>query len=414
MNKNGILYVGKCNAVKLAEKYDTPLYVYDEKRIRQNYRNLFNAFSRNYKKFRIYYAVKPNNNLAILKIMKSEGSGVDVSCPAEIYFAKKVGFKEEMILYSGVYHKNEELKFAIDNKVPINLEDISQIKRLFNIGRVDFLSLRINPGIGKGGFEGIVFAGKDAKFGIIERDVLNAYELAKNNGVKRFGIHMMTGSNILDENYFVEITEKLMDIAGMVSKKLDIVFELVDIGGGFGIPYHDEKELNVDSLGKKVCEKFKEKLEQYDLGEPYLVVEPGRYLVCDAGVLLTKVHSIKNGYKKFIGVDAGMNTMIRPMLYNAYHNIVVANKLNKPLKEKVNIVGPICENTDQFAKDRIMPEINEGDLLAIFDVGAYGYGMSSQYNNRPKAAEVLVKDGIDFLIRKRESFDDLIRGVIVP
>ena len=414
-NRNGILYVGNCNTLELAKIYDTPLYVYDENRIRENYKNLYNAFSSNYKKFKLYYAMKANNNPALIKILKSKGAGIDVSCPAEIYLAKKIGFQSSNMLYSGVYHRNEELKYALDNNVPINLEDISQIERLFKLGKPKFISFRINPGIGSGKFKGLVFAGIDAKFGIIERDVMKAYEKAKNYGVKNFGIHMMSGSCVLDENYFVEITQKLMDIAGAVSQKLNISFDFVDIGGGFGVPYQpDEKELDVYAVGKKECQKFKEKIEQYNLGEPVLLAEPGRYLMCDAGILLAKVHSIKNAYKKFIGVDAGMNTLIRPMMYGAYHEILLANKLDAKPKEKVNIVGPICENTDQIAKDRMMPEISQGDLLAVLNVGAYGFGMSSQYNNRPRAAEVLVNNGKHELIRKRESFDDLINKVIIP
>tara|TARA_Y100000310_G_scaffold128407_1_gene127602 strand:+ start:14838 stop:16121 length:1284 start_codon:yes stop_codon:yes gene_type:complete len=414
-NRNGILHIGNCNTIDLAKEYDTPLYVYDENRIRDNFRRLHKAFSSNYKKFRLYYAIKANNNPALLKILKSEGSGVDVSGPAEIYLAKKAGFSTENMLYSGVYHRDDELKYALENNVPINLEDVSQIERLFKFGKPKFLSFRINPGIGKGSFKGNVYAGKDAKFGIIERDAIKAYEKAKNLGVESFGIHMMTGSCVLDENYFVEITGKLMDIAGAIAKKLNIKFEFVDIGGGFGVPYApDEKELDIDLIGKNVCEKFKEKIKEYDLGEPILLAEPGRYLVCDSAILLTKVHSIKNGYKKFIGVDAGMNTLIRPMIYGAYHEILVANNLDAEPEEKVNIVGPVCENTDQFAKDRLMPKIAENDLLAILNVGAYGFGMSSQYNNRPRAAEVLINDGKHELIRQRENFDDLIKGVKIP
>ena len=414
-NRKGILHIGGCSALELAKKYDTPLYVYDESRIRENYRRLHNSFSRHYGKFKLFYAIKANSNPALVKILKSEGCGLDVSGPAEIYIAKKLGFEKDKILYSGVYHRNEELKYALENDVTINLEDISQIDRLFKFGKPKFLSFRINPGIGSGKFKGLVFAGPDAKFGIIERDVIEAYKKAKDYGVRTFGIHMMTGSCVLNEDYFVEVTGKLMDIAGSVSQKLGIKFDFVDIGGGFGVPYQpDEKELDVEAVGKKVTEKFKEKLAEYSLGEPYLVAEPGRYLLCDSAILLAKVHSIKNGYKKFVGVDAGMNTMVRPAMYNAYHEILVANRLNDKPSEKVNVVGPVCENTDQFAKDRIMPKIIEGDILAILNVGTYGYGMSSQYNNRPRAAEVLVNSGKHELIRKRDTFDDLISNAIIP
>lgn len=414
-NKNGILHIGKCNALELAEVYDTPLYVYDENRIRDNYRRLHRAFSRHYKKFRMLYAIKTNNNLALLRILKSEGAGIDVSGPAEIYLAKKIGFKPDEMLYSGAYTSDEELRYALENNVPINLEDISQIDRLFKFGNPKFLSLRINPGIGSGKFKGLVFGGKDAKFGIIERDVIKAYSKAKKHGVKRFGIHMMTGSCVMDENYFIEAAKKLLDIAGNVVAELNMGFDFVDIGGGYGIPYQpEEKELDIKYIGKEVCSAFKAKTEEYNLGQPYLLTEPGRYLIGDSAILLTRVHSIKNGYKKFIGIDAGMNTLIRPMLYGAYHEILLANNLNAGKTEKVNIVGPICENSDQMAKDRMMPQIHEGDLLAVLNAGAYGFGMSSQYNNRPRAAEILVNNGSHELIRKRENFNDLDRNMIIP
>ncbi len=269
--------------------------------------------------------------------------------------------------------------------------------------------------MGAGKYKNLVFAGPDAKFGIIEKQVEAAYQKANEHGVTKFGIHMMTGSCITDEDYFVGITERLMDLAGPIAQKLGISFEFVDIGGGFGIAYKPgEKELDMVDVGKRVAEKFTEKCEKYGLGKPTLMVEPGRYLVGDAGVLLTRVTSIKEGYKKFIGVDAGMNTLLRPALYDAYHQIFVANKLNETQTEKVNVVGPICENSDQLAKDRELTKTQVGDVIAILNAGAYGFGMSSQYNTRPRAAEVLVNHGRAELIRERETFEDLHRGVKVP
>jgi len=294
-NRNNVLFIGGCSTLDLVKAYDTPLYVYDEDRIRQNYRTLFQAFSRNYQKFRLHYAMKANTNPAILAILRQEGAGIDASCTEEIYLAEQAGFPKEDILYSGVYHRDDELAQALQKGVPINLEDISQIDRLFALGSTTFLSLRVNPGIGKGSFAGNVFAGKEAKFGIPEHDVLEAYRKAKAAGVERFGMHMMTGSCVLDEDYFAQVTEKLMDIAGSVASTLHIQFELIDIGGGFGVPYlPGEKELDIPHLVRKVCETFKEKIRQYGLGEPFLLIEPGRYLVCDAGILLTKVQSINS------------------------------------------------------------------------------------------------------------------------
>jgi len=415
-DRKGVLYFDGCNVLDLAKEYGTPLYVYSENRIIENYKRLVEAYSKLYPKFKVYYAVKANNNLAVVSILRKEGSGADASCPQEIMIAKQAGVRNEDILYSGVYNSNEELQFAVDHSSRLNLEDVSQLDRLSKMKVPEFISFRINPGIGSSGQEGLIFAGPDAKFGIIERDVKKAYATAKKLGVKRFGIHMMTGSNILDYPYFEEVVEKLMDIAGPIAKELGITFEFVDIGGSLGVPYRPEQqEINVDEVARRVVKKFKEKLKQYDMGEPYLIHEPGRYLVCDAGILLSTVASIKNGYKKFVGLDAGMNTLLRPAIYNAYHHILYANDLNAKEDEKINVVGPICENTDQFAKDRMLSsDIKVGDTLALLCTGAYGFGMSSQYNSRQQAAEVLVNNGKSYVIRERQVVEDLWRGVQVP
>lgn len=443
---NGLLYIGGVSTLELAEKYGTPLYVYDEQTIRNRYRKLVSTFSKYYPKFKCFYAVKANNNLAVLKILKEEGAGLDCSCPAEIYLAEKAGFSKDKVLYSGVYHTNAELEFGVRAGVTMNLEDVSQIDRLVAICKKlnnwpEVLSFRINPGMGKGNVAGNVFGGKDAKFGVIEDQAVQAFKKAQESGFKRFGIHMMTGSCVLDSNYFEAVTSKLLDICGKIRKELGIKFEFVDIGGGFGVPYRPgEKDLDLDYAAQKVAKVFADKVAKYDLGDPELKIEPGRYITSESGILLTRVHSIKNGYKRFIGVDAGMNTLLRPALYNAYHEIYVANKLNEHLLtneaskkptflmsdkekqklgwEKVNICGQICENTDQFAKDKFLPHIEEGDLLVLLNAGSYGFAMGSQYNNRPMCAEVLVNQGITKstheLIRRRQGFEDLSKDMVVP
>jgi len=415
-NKNGILYFDDCNVLELAEKFGTPLYVYSENRIRENYKRLVSAYKKHYPKFKLYYAVKANNNPAIVNILRSEGSGSDCSNINEIKIARIANVPEDEILYSGVYNSNKELQFAVDTNARLNLEDVSQLEKLSKMKIPEFLCFRINPGIGGSGKEGLIFAGEDAKFGIIERDVKKAYEKAKELGVKKFGIHMMTGSNILDPKYFEEIVEKLLDIAGPISKELGIKFDFIDIGGSLGVPYTpEENELNIEKIAERVVKVFRKKLDEYDMGEPYLIHEPGRYLVCDAGILVTKVVSIKNGYKKFIGLDAGMHTLLRPAIYGAYHHVLYANDLNAKQNDKVNVVGQVCENSDQFSKGIMLPEkIKVNDVLTLLNVGAYGFAMSSQYNTRPKCAEVLVNNGRADLIRKNQEFENLIDGVNVP
>lgn len=409
-NRSGVLHFDGCSVNELVAKFGTPLYVYSQSRIQNNYKRLVDAYKAHYPHFEVYYAVKANNNPAIVKTLGQVGAGADASCVPEIMIANLAGISPDKILYSGVYNSNRDLAYAIENQVRLNLEDLSQLERLSKIP--SSLCFRINPGVGGSGAEGLIFAGPDAKFGIIERDVEKAYARARGLGVERFGIHMMTGSNILSPEYFEEVVEKLLDIAGPISQRLGIAFDYIDIGGSLGVPYRpEEQELDIEEVARRVVRKLRHKLEVYQMGEPTLIHEPGRYLVADAGILISRVTSIKNGYKKFIGLDAGMQTLLRPALYGAYHHILFANNLNAENDERVNVVGQICENSDIFAKDRFLSsKIGVDDLLAFLNTGAYGFAMSSQYNTQPKAAEVLVNNGQAVLIRERETFDDIIRG----
>jgi diaminopimelate decarboxylase len=415
-NRGGVLFIGGCSAPELAEKYGTPLYVYDENRIRSNYRHILSSFRKYYENFSLYYAVKANNNTAILRILETEGAGADVSGPAEIHLAKKAGFSSDRILYSGNYHTDDELVSATKEKLKLNLDSTAQLERMMELRlKPDFISFRINPGIGGSGHEGLVFAGPDVKFGIPEAEAVKAYKTASEYGIRKFGVHMMTGSNILDPAYFEAVTSKLMEIVGKIAIATNAEISFIDIGGGLGIPYRPEdKSLDLDLVARKVTGIFIEKTKALGLGNPTLMMEPGRYIVGDAGFLLAKVHSIKSSGKTFIGTDAGMNTLLRPALYNAYHPLLLANRLDATCEEKATVVGQICENTDHLAKDRLLPKIVRGDLLAVTNTGAYGFAMSSQYNTRPRAAEVLVKGGNHELIRKRENFEDIDRNVIVP
>ena len=214
------------------------------------------------------------------------------------------------------------------------------------------------------------------------------------------------------EKIFVFALDKLLTVAKKVHDEIGVSFEFVDMGGGLGVPYKPEDEkLDLALFSEKVLSLFKRRIKEYDLGEPFFCVEPGRYLVCDASILLTAVNTVKvTPFKKFIGVDAGFNTLVRPAMYGSYHHVLVANKLDSLDEETYDVVGPVCESGDFLARDRRLPKVQEGDLLAILNVGAYGYAMSSQYNARPRAAEVLVKNGKCAIIRDREQLDDLVSG----
>lgn len=393
---------------QLAEQYGTPLYVYDKFKIIENYTNLKSAFTNYYPDTDVHFSVKANSNYHILEVLNSIGSGADCSSPVEYLLARKAGFDDSKILYTGNYESKEDFGVLKESKVRINLDDISSFNRLMSVFKPEIVSFRINPGIGRGGFEGITTGGADAKFGVPYENIPDAYEQALKAGINRFGIHMMTGSNNLEPYFFVEVIEKLMNIAGRVFPKLGIIPEYFDIGGGYGVPYSDEdEELNLDTTAKMISEIFIEKCDKYGFGRPKLLLEPGRFIVANAGYLIAKVTGIKYSYKTFLGIDAGMNTLIRPALYGAKHRTYIYGRSEN--KSNVNICGQICENSDIMSKSVFMPKAEEGDIVVISDAGAYGYVMASNYNNRLRPAEVLVDGAESTLIRRRETVDDIMR-----
>ena len=415
-NRGGILYIDGVSSLELADKFDTPLYVLAERRLRENYRRLYNALKKHFSKVRIYYSAKANTSLSVLKILENEGACLDTVSPGEVFLALKAGFKPEKVLFTGTSVRDDELKFLVDSGVTINIDSLSQLKRLLKIHVPEIISVRVNPEIGAGHHEHCITAGKDSKFGIWEEDVIKAYRMAREAGIERFGIQMHIGSGILTVEPFILAAEKLLEIARRVHEEVDVNFEFIDFGGGLGVPYRpEEKSLNLDLFAEKVLGLYVKRIEEYNLGKPWFFIEPGRYIVCDAEVLLTRVNTLKvTPFKKFIGVDAGFNTLIRPAMYGSYHPIVVANKLGMAEEETYDVAGPLCESGDLLAKNRRLPRICEGDLLAILNAGAYGFSMSSQYNSRPRPAEVIVKNGEYALIRQREDFESLLIGQKVP
>jgi diaminopimelate decarboxylase len=411
-NRSGKLYFDGVSALELADAFDTPLYVVSENRIRDNYRRLRNALTRNYEKIRVYYAAKANSNLSVLKILETEGAFLDAVSPGEVFMALTTGFPAERILFTGTSVRTDELKFLADSHITVNVDSLSQLNRLLKIKVPAVMSVRVNPEIGAGHHDHCITAGKNTKFGLWETDAVNAYKTAKDAGVERFGIHMHVGSGVLNVEPFVLALDKLLSIAKRVHDEVGLSFEFVDMGGGIGVPYKPEdKPLDLSMFSENVLSLFKRRVDEYGLGEPFFCVEPGRYLVCDASILLARVNTVKaTPFKRFVGVDAGFNTLVRPTMYGSYHNVLVANNLDAPEAETYDVVGPICESGDILAKDRRLPKVQEGDLLAVLNAGAYGYAMSSQYNARPRAAEVLVKNGKCAPIRERETLDDLVSG----
>ncbi|MFW9902485.1 MAG: diaminopimelate decarboxylase, partial [Candidatus Thorarchaeota archaeon] len=416
----GKLYFANLNTLKIAEKYNTPIYIINEQMIRKRYKELKNALNLRYKRNRIYYAVKANTNLSILKILRSEGSYFDCSSIGEIYASLKSGVSSDRIIYTGNMFTNNDFEFAIDKDVLINLDSYSQLIRLSKIyenkGKdKKIVSFRFNPEFGAGHHPHTITAGKKIKFGILETQMIKAYSKAKELGFKKYGIHQHIGSGIIDATDYEKPIEKFLFIIEKLVNELGIQFEFVDFGGGLGIPYHPEANpLDLTKYSEIVINRFKEIVEKGEIGEPFLFIEPGRYISAEASIILAQINTIKdNGYKLFAGLDAGFHTLIRPTMYGSYHHILACKK-NKKETLKYDIVGPICESGDVLGKERELPELSEGEYLAILDAGAYGFTMSSPYNSRPRPAELLINDGNIYKIRDEETFNNLIENQIIP
>ncbi len=409
-DRKGNLYFDGFSVKELAQKYDTPLYVISEKRIRENYNRLHDAIVNKYKDLRIYYACKANTNLTVLKILQSEGAYLDAVSPGEVFMGLSSGFTPDRILFTGTSVRNDELKFLAGAGITINIDSQSELDRLLKISVPPIVSVRVNPEVGAGHHNHCITAGPQTKFGLWEEEAIKAYATAKKARVERFGIHMHIGSGILKIDPYVQAVEKFLSIAKRIHDELGITFEFIDIGGGLGVPYQPkDKDLDLSEFATKVVSLFKTKVKEYGLGKPFLCIEPGRYLVCDASILLTTVNTVKiTPHRKFIGVDAGFNTLVRPAMYGSYHPILVADNLNPEDTETFDVAGPLCESGDLLAKDRELPLINEGDVLAVLNAGAYGFSMSSQYNSRPRAAEVMIRQGKTVLVREREQLQDLL------
>ncbi|XHH08471.1 MAG: diaminopimelate decarboxylase [Candidatus Bathyarchaeia archaeon] len=409
-DRKGNLYFDGFSVKELAQKYDTPLYVISEKRIRENYNRLHDALAAKYKDLRIYYACKANTNLTVLKILQSEGAYLDTVSPGEVFMGLSSGYTPDRILFTGTSVRDDELKFLAGTGITVNIDSQSELDRLLKIAVPPIISVRVNPEVGAGHHDHCITAGPQTKFGLWEEEALKAYATAKKARVERFGIHMHIGSGILKIDPYVQAVEKFLSIAKRVHDELGVDFEFIDLGGGLGVPYQPkDKDLDLSEFAIKVVSMFKTKVKEYNLGKPFLCIEPGRYLVCDASILLTIVNTVKvTPHRKFLGVDAGFNTLVRPAMYGSYHPILVADKLDSKETDTFDVAGPICESGDLLAKDRELPLVNEGDVLAVLNAGAYGYSMSSQYNSRPRAAEVMVRQGKTVLVREREQLQDLL------
>ncbi len=394
----------------LAHTYGTPLYLYSRERIQENLMRMDRALSDHFPRYRICYAIKANSNPHLVRMMKEilPSLGGDCSSPGEIQVAIRGGLRPEECIYTGNYESREELEYAFSRGCHLNLDDGTSLDRLLVVGLPHEISFRLNPGFGRGSFSQIITAGQKAKFGIPREKILEVYQKAKDTGIEQFGIQCMAGSGVLDEEYFTKLLQTILDTTREIEDTLKIQMNYVSIGGGFGIPYRpEESPLDIKSVCAQLADVFH---RFYPSGTaPALWVEPGKFLVGDAGMVLARVTGKKDSYKKFIGLDGGMETLMRPALYQAYHRIIKVGTELETGETLVDFTGPICENTDRLAVDRPFPEVKPGDLVAILDAGAYGYVMSHNFNTRPRAAEVLLEGNQPVLIRRRETLDDLLR-----
>ncbi len=419
--KENQLYFSNVNVKELALLYGTPTYITNEGIIRNRFKEINEILKSAYDHYKIHYAVKANSNLSILKILELEGSYFDCTSQGEIRSCLKAGIPPEKIMYTGNMFTDDDFRFAIKTNITINLDSLSQLRRVKqiyeNLGKEkEIISFRYNPEFGAGHHVHDITAGKEIKFGILENQIVKAYKQAKEIGFQRFGIHTHIGSGINDVMNYEKAIEKYLAIIENISSVLEIKFDFVDFGGGLGIPYRpNEEPFNLDLYKDIVFKPFIELIKKGNIGTPTLKIEPGRFLTAESTILVTQINTIKdNGYKKFAGVDAGFNTLIRPTLYGSYHHIIPCIKTEKSATMKYDIVGPICESGDILGKEREFMELKEGDYLAILDTGAYGYTMSSSYNSRPRAAEILLSNGKSYTIREAETYDDLLKSQIIP
>ena len=395
----------------IAEEYGTPLYIYSGNRIKNNIDRLSTALNKHLRKNQIYFAVKANSNPHLISYMRSiyPDLGCDCSSPGELFISNKTGIPSERCLYTGNYESSDDLRVALGTGCHINLDDIQSFRRLSKIQVPEEISFRVNPGFGSGRFKEITTGGEKAKFGIPKEKIVEAYELAIAHGVRSFGLHCFTGSGVLDENYFTELIRAVLEISTKVEMSCKITLEYISIGGGYGIPYKDDdKILDIDRVFENIAREF---YSVYNKEEcPVFCIEPGKYLVGDAGILLARVTGVKESYKNFIGLDAGMETLMRPVLYGAYHRMYKVGEPKATTSLIADITGRICENTDRLAVNRPFPTVAEGDLVAIMDTGAYGFSMAHQFNTRPRPAEILLEGSKASLIRKRETIEDIFNG----
>jgi diaminopimelate decarboxylase len=417
--KNGHLHIGGHDCIALAVKYGTPLYVTSEDRVCEQFRSYQKALSKRYKKVQVLFAAKANGNLAVMRALSHLGAGADIFSSGELHLALGAGMQAEKLLFNGSSKTPDDLFLAVGNGIKVSVDSLDELHQLNAVaetaGKVAEIAFRVNPALDVPTHPKIATGLATSKFGIPHKEIPAAYrEALACKNVNPVGLHCHIGSQILDIEPFARATEVMVRIAKDLTD-MGVNLEFIDIGGGLGIPYHHDTDPapTPEDYAARVVPVFKAGIEACGI-TPELWVEPGRSLVADSTVLLTRVNSTKAAHKRFANVDAGFNLLIRPAMYDAYHEVIVANKADALLTTEYTVTGPICETGDILAHDRKLPPLASGDIIAVLDTGAYGYAMSSQYNSRPRCPEVLIQGDKESLMRRKETVSDLFATMECP
>ena len=409
---------------EIVQDIPTPFHIYDEKGIRENAEKVQQAFSWN-KGFREYFAVKANPNPYLINILKEYGCGCDCSSMTELMLANELGFKGEEIMFSSNATPAEEYVYAAQLGAIINLDDFTHVQFLEDsIGYIPkTICCRYNPGGVYSLANGIMDNPGDSKYGMTEEQLTEAFRIMKEKGAENFGIHSFLVSNTVTNEYYPKLAGDLFRLAVKVKEATGANITFINLSGGVGIPYTPDRTANdIIEIGRGVAAAYEEILVPAGMGNVSVYTEMGRFMMGPYGGLVTKAVHEKHIYKEYIGCDACAANLMRPAIYGSYHHITVLGKEDRVCDHKYDITGSLCENNDKFAKDRMMPKIDKGDLLFIHDTGAHGYAMGYQYNGKLRSAEVLLKtDGSYKLIRRAETpkdyfatfdFSDIIKNLV--
>lgn len=405
--QSGRQLFGTFNPQDLLDRYGSPLYVYDEQTFRDRCREMKQLID--FPGFTANYSIKANSNLTLLRIAHEEGLFADAMSPGEIYLLLKAGYEPERIFFIPNNVDEEEMRYAVEHRVMVSVDSLSQLSLLGRIAPGSEVAIRLNPGIGAGHHKKVVTAGKKTKFGIPEEQIPEAVRIAESFRLRIAGINQHIGSLFMTPDSYVAAVQHFLDLASTFPH-----LRLIDFGGGFGIPYRKmsgETRLDLTDLGKQVSAIVRQFADRYP-NQVTFKTEPGRYIVAESGALIGRVLTRKSqGGIEYIGTDLGFNVLMRPILYDSHHDIELfrnGQSLFGQPESPFTVVGNICESGDILAHDRLLPDAHEGDILVIHDAGAYGYAMSSNYNNRLRPAEVMITtQGQDVLIRRRETLEDL-------